>query len=149
MARTRDFADDETLFRATVATNPKSFRARYSLGLIYLQRDQLEEAIAMFHQALALKPGDVKSRNALAFAYLRQGRVQQGIAEPTLHLTRIGFSRLDVTGIVLALEPLDQAAPGSDHVRAGVAAPFPQSGAVARDSAGAGDFIIRSLTRKM
>lgn len=81
IVRTRDFADDETLFRATVGTNPKSFRARYNLGLIYLQRDQLEEAIAMFHQALALKPGDVKSLNALALVYLRQGRVQQGIAE--------------------------------------------------------------------
>jgi tetratricopeptide (TPR) repeat protein len=54
--RNQDWRDNLTLFRATVATCPRSAKAHYNLGVAYERAGQLDAAMLEYRQALALYP---------------------------------------------------------------------------------------------
>lgn len=62
----RIYANDETLWRATLANNPEAFVAHDSLGLILEGQGNLLEAGWHYEQAIKIKPDD-------AYAYLNLG----------------------------------------------------------------------------
>jgi tetratricopeptide (TPR) repeat protein len=62
------YADNETLWRTTLARNPDSLLANNNIGVILVRKGQLEEAIAHFQKALQDHPDDPETRNDLAVA---------------------------------------------------------------------------------
>ena len=75
------YADEETLWRATIARNPGCWMAHDNLGLLYLQRGQVEEAIAQYHKTLEIKPDCTEARNNLGFAFFKKGETEEAMAQ--------------------------------------------------------------------
>jgi tetratricopeptide (TPR) repeat protein len=59
------------LLQQAVALDPTLKAAYNSLGNLYYQQQQYQQAVAMYRQALAIDPDYVKARNNLGNAYLR------------------------------------------------------------------------------
>jgi len=76
--RNRDYQDDETLYKATLAASPENalirVNFRVNLGNTYLREGRLELAEEQFREALKQKP-DPSALNSLAVVHLKQGRL--------------------------------------------------------------------------
>jgi hypothetical protein len=75
-ARNRDWADEETLYAATVAVSPWSAQAHYRYGTKLLghgDRQSLVAARGEFLRTLELRPDHVSATANLAYAYLHLG----------------------------------------------------------------------------
>ena len=88
----RMYADNETLWRTTLARNPNCFLANNNIGVILVKQGQLAEAIAHFQQALQSHPDDPEARLNLGIALAKahadyanklveMGRDDEAIAE--------------------------------------------------------------------
>jgi tetratricopeptide (TPR) repeat protein len=75
------YADNETLWRTTLARNPNSFMVHDNLGAALLKKGQVVAAIEQFQTALELEPENASARNNLGAAFLEQGRVDEAIEE--------------------------------------------------------------------
>ena len=75
-----DYADAETLYRATLDRNPTSWLAANNLGMIVLERSPAESA-PFFERALQHKPDLLEGRVSLGFAYQQAGRLDEAVAE--------------------------------------------------------------------
>ena len=75
-----DYADAETLYRATLDRNPASWLAANNLGMIVLARSPAESA-PFFERALQYKPDLIEGRVSLGFAYQQIGRLDEAIAQ--------------------------------------------------------------------
>jgi len=91
------YRDRETLWRATVAENPRSFLAHNSLANILLRRGEIEDALRHYRVAVAIRPDDVSSANNLAWALataadprLRDGPRAVELAERAAAATAFG-----------------------------------------------------------
>jgi tetratricopeptide (TPR) repeat protein len=73
------FRDDETLWRDTLAKNPRAFIAHNNLGSILNGRKQYREAIACFTEALRLRPNLLEAHNNLGLAYTELGQYEQAL----------------------------------------------------------------------
>jgi hypothetical protein len=73
--RNRDWRDEETLFRQTLAFNPPTARVWYNLGNLRLAAGDLDEAEGLYRAALARAPGDAAAHWNLAIVLQRRGRV--------------------------------------------------------------------------
>lgn len=69
----------ETLWRTTIARNSESWIAHNNLGLVLLDRGQVDEAVAHFQKALQLKPNDFKARYNLGTALAAKGQFEDAI----------------------------------------------------------------------
>lgn len=58
----RAYADEETLWRDTLAKNPASWIAANNLGVIHMERGELDRADELFARVLELKPDHVEVR---------------------------------------------------------------------------------------
>lgn len=74
------YKDEETLWRATIETNPSSWMASNNLGIIHLRRGEVNEAIAHFSRALELDPNYAEAHYNLGNALVRGGAVDDAIA---------------------------------------------------------------------
>lgn len=72
-ARTRDWKDNETLFRRTVETAPRSARAHFLLGAELLEKRRYAEAASSFERGLAIYPEHFGARMSLGQARLAAG----------------------------------------------------------------------------
>jgi tetratricopeptide (TPR) repeat protein len=75
------YADMETLWRATIATNPDAWLAHDNLGNILSQDGRLDEAMDQFQKTLAIQPDDLLARNNLGLILCQKGRVDEAIAQ--------------------------------------------------------------------
>jgi protein O-mannosyl-transferase len=75
------YADIETLWRTTIARNPKAFMAHSNLGHMLLERGQVDAAVRHFNQAVELKPDFVEALNNLGIALKQTGQLEGAIAE--------------------------------------------------------------------
>jgi Flp pilus assembly protein TadD len=75
------YANAETLWRATLARNPGSWMAHNELGAIELEQGKLDEAASQFTMTLALHPGDEKAHNNLGAVWSRKGEAGEAIGE--------------------------------------------------------------------
>lgn len=75
-----DYADAETLYRATLDRNPASWLAANNLGMIVLERSPAASA-PFFERALQYKPDLLEARVSLGFAYQQVGRLDDAVAE--------------------------------------------------------------------
>jgi tetratricopeptide (TPR) repeat protein len=74
------YADNETLWRATIARNPDSFLAHNDLGLLLSQKGQMDEALEHYQKALEIKPQYVPAHYNLGNAFLQRGQWNEAIA---------------------------------------------------------------------
>jgi len=75
------YANDETLWRDTVAKNPSAWLAQYNLGVILAGQGQMDEAISAYQQALRFKPDDVLAHINLGAAYAQKRELVSARAE--------------------------------------------------------------------
>ncbi len=75
----RNYADSETLWRATLASTPASTIARNNLSQALLDKGQWVASIALSREVLTANPNDPVARNNLGFALLEQGRIDDSI----------------------------------------------------------------------
>jgi hypothetical protein len=70
--RNRDWRDEETLFRHTLAYDPPAARVWYDLANLELARGRLDEARRLYGEALAREPGDAAAHLNLGITLQRQ-----------------------------------------------------------------------------
>jgi tetratricopeptide (TPR) repeat protein len=76
----RNYADSESLWRATLASTPSSTIARNNLSKALLDKGQLDASISLSQEVLAGSPSDPVAQNNLGFALLEKGRVEDSIS---------------------------------------------------------------------
>lgn len=77
--RNRDWRDEETLFRHTVAFDPPTARVWYNLANLRLAAGDLPEAERFYRAALARAPGDADAHWNLGIVLQRQGRSPEAL----------------------------------------------------------------------
>jgi tetratricopeptide (TPR) repeat protein len=75
------YVNAETLWQGTRAANQGCWLAYYHLGLLYLERGSLDEAIVQFQDALRIKPHYAEARNNLGAALLQKGALDEAMAQ--------------------------------------------------------------------
>jgi tetratricopeptide (TPR) repeat protein len=78
-AQSRDYADAETLYRATIARDPQSWMAHNNLAVLMLQTAP-EEALAHLDQALRANPGYPEAHNNRGLALQLLDRFEEAAA---------------------------------------------------------------------
>ncbi len=71
--------DSETLFTRTLAVTRNNDVAENNLGIIFLQKGQLDEAISRLQAAIDLRPENGPAHNNLAKALLQKGRLAEAM----------------------------------------------------------------------
>jgi tetratricopeptide (TPR) repeat protein len=73
------YGDIETLWRTTLARNPDCWMAHTNLGIVLLQKGQLDEGIAQYRAALKMQPNSWDAEYNLGTALLPKGEVDEAI----------------------------------------------------------------------
>jgi tetratricopeptide (TPR) repeat protein len=76
----RNYADSETLWRATLRSAPNASIAHNNLAQALLDKGKLDEAMRLSAEVLAVNPKDAVAQNNLGFALLEKGRVEEAIS---------------------------------------------------------------------
>jgi protein O-mannosyl-transferase len=79
--QTSYWRDSETLFTHALAVTGKNDVAENNLGIVFLQRGELDKAIARLQAAIDLRPENGPAHNNLAKAFLQKGQ----LAEAMIH----------------------------------------------------------------
>jgi tetratricopeptide (TPR) repeat protein len=111
--RNRDWRDEESLFRQTVAYEPPTARIWFNLGNLALSAGRLEEAERLYEAALVREPRDAAALLNLGIALQRRGRPEEAerryreaiAADPQRREAYQGLA-----GILAARGALDEAA---------------------------------------
>ena len=91
------YADIETLWRTTLARNPECWMAHTNLGLVLLQKANIDEAIAHYRSALRMQPDSWDAEYNLGTALMGKGQVDEAI----LHCERaVGMRPTDPDALV-------------------------------------------------
>jgi tetratricopeptide (TPR) repeat protein len=75
------YASLETLWRATLARNPRCWMAHDNLGIVLVDQGELEPAIEQFRLALEINPGDADSHYNLGNALAQAGATVEAIQQ--------------------------------------------------------------------
>jgi tetratricopeptide (TPR) repeat protein len=75
------YRDVETLWRETIAKNPRCWMAYDNLGIALAASGRIQEAIAHYDQALQINPNDPETHNNLGSALSQSGAIQQAILQ--------------------------------------------------------------------
>jgi tetratricopeptide (TPR) repeat protein len=76
----RNYADSETLWRATLRSTPTASIAHNNLAQALLDKGKLDEAMRLSEEVLAVNPKDAVAQNNLGFALLEKGRVEEAMS---------------------------------------------------------------------
>jgi protein O-mannosyl-transferase len=91
------YADIETLWRTTLARNPECWMAHTNLGLVLLQKGNIDEGIAHYRSALQMQPDSWDAEYNLGTALVAKGQVDEAI----LHCERaVGMRPTDPDALV-------------------------------------------------
>ncbi len=80
-ARTRDWADSETLLRQALRADPDNYLACNNLGIVLARQGRMSEAQPLFRKALEQEPCYVAARSNLALSLAGQGRLEDAETE--------------------------------------------------------------------
>src|SRR5213595_3235432 len=73
------YSDIETLWRTTLAKNPECWMAHTNLGLVLLQKGEIDDGIAHYRSALQMQPDSWDAEYNLGTALLGKGQVDEAI----------------------------------------------------------------------
>jgi protein O-mannosyl-transferase len=74
------YRDQETLWSKTLASEPNSWVAKNNLGVVLLERERFDEALAYFQQALEGNPNNAEVYNNIGDTLLQMGRINESFA---------------------------------------------------------------------
>jgi tetratricopeptide (TPR) repeat protein len=77
--QTSYWRDSETLFTHALAVTRNNDVAENNLGIIFLQKGQLDEAISKLQAAIDLRPENGPAHDNLAKAFLQKGRLEEAM----------------------------------------------------------------------
>ena len=77
--QTSYWRDSETLFKHALAVTKKNDVAENNLGIVFLERGQLDDAISRLQAAIDLRPENGPAHNNLAKALLQKGRLAEAM----------------------------------------------------------------------
>ena len=77
--QTSYWRDSETLFRHALAVTSNNDVAENNLGIIYLEKGRLDDAISLLQTAVALRPDNSPAQENLAKALLQKGQVADAL----------------------------------------------------------------------
>jgi tetratricopeptide (TPR) repeat protein len=102
----RQYANAETLWRATLATNPRCWMAHNNLGAILFDQGKMEEAAEHVKMALDAFPDYAEARKNLGMLLYRNGQVPEAIAQfrKALELRPNHADAHNILGIALGQE---------------------------------------------
>ena len=75
------YADLETLWRTTIAKSPTAFLAYNNLGYIFLEKNQVQDAISNFNKSLEINPKFSEPYDNLGSALLRIGKTNEALVD--------------------------------------------------------------------
>jgi Flp pilus assembly protein TadD len=75
------YRDEETLWRATIATNPDVFIAQNNLGGMLLARGRIDEAEGYIRKAIAIEPTYPEGHDNLGIVLHDQGRIDEAVTQ--------------------------------------------------------------------
>lgn len=78
--QSRLYADPIPLYQSTLNQNPDCWMAHNNLGNAFLQKGEVDEAVAHYRKVLELLPDDPYAHDNLANALLRKGETSQAVA---------------------------------------------------------------------
>jgi tetratricopeptide (TPR) repeat protein len=73
------YGDIETLWRTTLAKNPQCWMAHTNLGIVLLQKGQIDAGIAQYRAALEMQPDSWDAEYNLGTALVAKGNVDEAI----------------------------------------------------------------------
>src|SRR5215469_14866559 len=73
------YGDVEILWRTTLARNPECWMAHTNLGLVLLQENKIDDAIAQYRSALQMQPDSWDAEYNLCTALVGKGQVDEAI----------------------------------------------------------------------
>jgi tetratricopeptide (TPR) repeat protein len=79
--RTWAYQSEEILWRDTVAKNPDCWLGHYNIGNAFMEKGQIDEAIAQYQKSLEINPNYAYAHNNLGNALFRKGKLNASIAE--------------------------------------------------------------------
>ena len=79
--RNKIWKDEYELFSDTVRKSPDGWIPHLSLGVVFYDKGQIDEALEQFQIALKLNPNFAKTHNNLGNAYSKKGRIDEAIEQ--------------------------------------------------------------------
>jgi Flp pilus assembly protein TadD len=76
--------DSQTLWTRALACTTDNYVAHFKLGVLFLQKEEFDQAISHFQNAVRIRPGYAKAHNDLGGALLHEGKLDEAI----FHLQR-------------------------------------------------------------
>jgi tetratricopeptide (TPR) repeat protein len=70
-----DYRDPVILYKKTLSQSPGNLKVYHNLGLVYLERGQLDEAIISFKNEIRMKPDLAGSYFALGYSYEKKSEL--------------------------------------------------------------------------
>jgi tetratricopeptide (TPR) repeat protein len=74
-----NYVDSDTLYRATIRSNPTCWLAHHNLGVDLLKRGQSAEALAEFEEAVRIEPAALEAQQNLGSFLLDAGRPEEAV----------------------------------------------------------------------
>jgi len=117
VSRNTVWQDEVRLWQDVVSKNPHSYWARNSLGMAYLHRGSVSDAVSQLNEALKIRPDHSPTRINLAVAMARQEKIHEarGILREVLERNSRDFEALYNLGVILAGEGMFEDA--MDHFK--------------------------------
>jgi tetratricopeptide (TPR) repeat protein len=78
-AQARNYVDSDTLYRATIRSNPTCWLAHHNLGFDLLKRGKNAEALAEFEESVRIEPTAIEAQQNLGSVLLDAGRPEEAI----------------------------------------------------------------------
>jgi tetratricopeptide (TPR) repeat protein len=79
--RTRVFKNEDALWTDTLAKNPDSWAAHNNVGIVFIEKGQLDDAVAQYQKTLQINPNYPEAYDNLGLALVRKGRVDDAVAQ--------------------------------------------------------------------
>jgi protein O-mannosyl-transferase len=77
------YTDAETLYRESIARNPRAWIAYQNLGTLLVYTNRVPEAIDAFQAALAIRPDHFEAKNNLVMAHIKAATIAPDTPEGT------------------------------------------------------------------
>lgn len=75
------YGNDETLWTDELAKNPNCWAAYKDLGVVFVQKGQVDKAMDLFQKALEINPTEAATYYDLGLAFAKKGQVDDAIAQ--------------------------------------------------------------------
>jgi protein O-mannosyl-transferase len=128
-AQARHWRSNQTLFEHTLAVNPSSYLAHYSIGTELLEAGKTEDGVSRMLACLRLRPTYLSGQLAVGVTWLRQGQPERAIAhyqaflatQPSTAGKRAAFMASIHNTLGTALCQVGRVAEGAQHFRQAIA----------------------------